>query len=184
MIPLEYTAASVSGDTSCQKNLQTWISKEVVLRVSYKRENLGHPKAHSTLSVHWQANMWPTALKMHLMLSEILPVGHGEKRIEYKTAWSQACRAHGRQCSVFARHVHTGAVLPGFNQRTRVRKLGAGDSKATMGATADARGPRQGRARMGGDSDTASTHRQRDNKSFFRGVGDTCHSKEIRLHGK
>ena len=37
---------------------------------------------------------------------------------------------------------------------------------------------------LGGDSDTASTHRQRDNKSFFRGVGDTCHSKEIRLHGK
>ena len=48
------------------------------------------------------------------MLREILPVGNWEKRTEYKTAWSQACRARGRQWSILARHVYPGAFLPGL----------------------------------------------------------------------
>ena len=51
------------------------------------------------------------------MWREIPPIflsGHWEKRTKYKTAWSQACRAHGRQCSILARHAYPGAFLPGL----------------------------------------------------------------------
>ena len=51
------------------------------------------------------------------MWREIPPIflsGHWEKRTEYKTAWSQACRACGRQCSILTRHAYPGAFLPGL----------------------------------------------------------------------
>ena len=66
----------------------------------------------------------------------------------------------------------------GPNPRTRVRGSEAGDSKATIGTTADPRGPRQGGEGWEVGRCSHSIHRYRDRSSLG---GDASHSKEIRL---
>ena len=102
-------------------NEQEWspqsLPQKRISGTSWGQFSIGCPQHRQTIT---QATAW----KLYLMLWEVIPIGHWKKRTENKTAWSQVCRAVGTQCSLLARHEHSGAFLPGFKSQGRSQRVG------------------------------------------------------------
>ena len=122
--------------------------------------------------------MQPTTWKLYLVLQEIVTIGHWEQRTEYKIAWSQVCRARGRQWSILARHVYPEAFLSGFKSQDRSQRVRGRWQQGQHRSHCRPVRPETGWGGLGSvGGHSHSIHRHRDSSSLG---GGASHSKEIR----
>lgn len=132
---------------------------------------------------HRQTITQATAWKLYLMLWEVIPIGHWKKRTGKKNSMIPGLQSSWNTvqppCQAWTFWSFSAWVqIPGQESEGWTDR---GDSKATMGATADAWGPRQGGDSWEVGRKSHSIHRCRDNSSLGDG---TSHSKEIGLGPK